>query len=84
MSASRLFLAFCVSLGLACESEPEKKADAPEKKADAPEKSADAPEKKRFDVSLDKSGALARSAAVLDLDEGVDTSDALHGLSHHA
>ena len=82
MIAPRLPLALCLSLAFACESEPKKSAEPAEKKADAPEKEA-APEK-HFDVSRDESGVLARSAAVLDLEEGVDTSDALHDLSHHA
>ncbi|MEM6296757.1 MAG: hypothetical protein AAGA54_36155, partial [Myxococcota bacterium] len=63
-----------------------KKADA--KKADAKTddaKTDDAKkDEKHFDVAADKSGVLARSAAALDIDDGVDTSDALHSLSHHA
>jgi hypothetical protein len=65
----------------------DKKADA--KKADAKQaddKKADDKKagEKHFDVSGDKSGVLARSAAALDVDDGVDSSDALHDLSHHA
>ncbi len=59
----------------------ESKKDEPKKddeKADA--KSAE----KHFDVTVDKSGILARSAAALDVEESVDTSEALHDLSHHA
>ena len=96
VSALRLSLLLCVGLSFACESEPAKKAD--DKKADdkkagddkADDKKAeeskpgDKKAEKHFDVSGDKSGVLARSAAALDVDEGVDTSDALHALSHHA
>lgn len=57
----------------------DKKAD---DKADA--KAGDKKAEKHFDVSGDKSGVLARSAAALDVDDGVDTSEALHDLSHHA
>ncbi|MCR9163245.1 MAG: hypothetical protein ACE37F_23445 [Nannocystaceae bacterium] len=95
MSALRLPLLLCLGLSFACESESTKNADgekaddstkADTKEADAePGKKADAKKaEKHFDVAADKSGVLARSAAALDVDEGVDTSDALHGLSHHA
>ena len=96
VSALRLSLLLCVGLACACESEPAKKTDdkktadkkADDKKADdkkADDKKADDKKaEKHFDVSGDKSGVLARSAAALDVDDGVDSSDALHDLSHHA
>ena len=58
-----------------------KKADA--KKDDAKQAPADKAGEKHFDVSKDKSGILARSAAVLETDERID-AEALRDLSHHA
>ncbi len=100
MSALRLSLLLSLGLAVACESEPAKKDDtkkadakkADAKKDDAKKDDAKAETKKdeakkaekHFDVSADKSGVLARSAAALDIDDGVDSSDALHDLSHHA
>lgn len=45
----------------------------------APAKKAE----KHFDVSHDKSGALARSAAALEANDALD-GEALRSLSHHA
>ncbi|MGH1346067.1 MAG: hypothetical protein ACRBN8_31170 [Nannocystales bacterium] len=57
-----------------------KKADG--KKADG--KKADGKKaEKHFDISHDKSGVLARSAAALEADEAID-GEALRDLSHHA
>ncbi len=68
--------------------DPAKKSEtakADDKKADdkKAEKPAEKPAEKHFDISHDKSGVLARSAAVLETEEGIDL-EALHELSHHA
>ncbi len=60
-----------------------KAAAQPEKPADGPEAKAEKPAEKHFDLSHDKSGVLARSAAVLETEEGIDLAS-LHELSHHA
>lgn len=93
MSPLRLSLFLSVGLACACESEPAKKTDGgkakPTKKAeekkDEPAKEAEPAKKaeKHFELSEDKSGVLARSAAALEADEAID-SKALRDLSHHA
>jgi len=64
-----------------------KKDDAKNGDAKAPDEGEDAPAdkaaEKHFDISKDKSGILARSAAVLETDERID-AEALRDLSHHA
>lgn len=95
VTALRLSLFLCAGLLCACESEPAKKADdkkagdkkTDDKKADAKKaddkKADDKKAEKHFDVSHDKSGILARSAAALEADEALD-GEALRSLSHHA
>ncbi len=98
VSALRLSLLVCAGLLCACDSAPAKSTDekpadaktADSKTADA--KTADAkpdtkpdeaaPEK-HFDITHDKSGVLARSAATLEASEALD-GEALQNLSHHA
>lgn len=58
-----------------------KKDDGDKKAADA--KAAAKPAEKHFDISHDKSGVLARSAAVLEGAKSLDNED-LHEISHHA
>lgn len=85
VSALRLSLLLCAGLLCACESEPAKKADdkkAAGKKVDDKKVDDKRPEK-HFDVTHDKSGVLARSAAALEVDEAID-GEALRDLSHHA
>lgn len=90
VSALRLSLLLCAGLLCACESEPAKKADdktADAKKPGAEKADAKKPDDKKaekhFDVTHDKSGVLARSAAALEADEAID-GEALRSLSHHA
>ncbi|MBL4688719.1 MAG: hypothetical protein JKY37_29290, partial [Nannocystaceae bacterium] len=52
-------------------------------KAEGDTKAADKPAEKHFDVTHDKSGVLARSAAALEAVEKIDSED-LRELSHHA
>jgi len=79
-------LALC-SLIAACGGDPPAKEPAKEgpKPADAAKEPAvDAPEPVvEFDITRDKSGALARAAAALEAIEGFD-NEALRELSHHA
>lgn len=96
MSALRLSLILCAGLAVACESDTAEKADekdgaqkvvskkAPEADGANDEKPEAQKAEKHFDLAADKSGVLARSAAALDVDEGIDTGEALHNLSHHA
>lgn len=92
--ASCCALAVCFVLACDGGDKPSKDAKAGDAKKTADAKKGDAkkegdakaeakPAEKHFDISHDKSGVLARSAAVL---EGVDKleSEDLHELSHHA
>ena len=79
--------ALCLLFACDGEDKPPKTKETPAKKADAkkPTKEAKADPKaaeKHLDISHDKSGALARAAAVLEA-EGIDNED-LRVLSHHA
>ena len=63
-----------------------KKADAADSKEDAEKAEPAKPEAKHFDVSADKSGVLARSAAALEANKDVAAlgNESLAEMSHHA
>jgi len=80
------------TLSIACGGSPEKKPD-PAKTPEVAAKPGDTKEagkpaekpkaEKHFDISHDHSGVLARTAAVLETEEGIDV-EAFQELSHHA